>query len=263
MKNSPAKRLKNSIKLGDIFSLGAHRLLCGDAQNSDLVSKLIGNDKIKIILADPPYSTMCVESKQFLSPNSRHKAIINDHAQSEEEYRVFTRKWLEVVTPFLSRKNASYIFNSDKMLFALREGMKDAGFYFAQLLIWVKTQAVIGRLDYLPQHELVIYGWHGTHEFMKSKDKSVLVCPRPSKSKLHPTMKPVSLLRRLILNSTKIGDTVYDPFSGSGSVMVACENTKRRCLMVELDLNYCQTIINRFEKLTGIKACKINPINHD
>jgi len=106
-------------------------------------------------------------------------------------------------------------------------------------------------MDYLPQHEFIAYGWFGTHEFHKSKDKSILFYPKPNKSKLHPTMKPVGLLRRLILNSTKVGDAVYDPFGGSGSTLIACEQTKRRCLTIEVDPKYCQTIIDRFNKLTG------------
>jgi len=129
--------------------------------------------------------------------------------------------------------------------------MRQAGVRFTQILIWIKNHAVIGRMDYLPQHEFIAYGWFGTHKFHKSKDKSILFYPKPNKSKLHPTMKPVGLLRRLILNSTKVGDAVYDPFGGSGSTLIACEQTKRRCLTIEVDPKYCQTIIDRFNKLTG------------
>jgi DNA modification methylase len=127
----------------------------------------------------------------------------------------------------------------------------------------VKTQAIVGRLDYLPQHELIAYGWLGVHEFHKSKDKSVIVYPKPSKSILHPTMKPVGLLRQLILNSSKIGDTVYEPFAGSGSTLIACEQTRRKCVAVEMDPHYCEVIIRRFEKLAGIDALKLpSPKTH-
>ena len=142
------------------------------------------------------------------------------------------------------------------MLFALRDGMQNAGFKFTQLLIWIKNHAVVGRMDYLPQHELIAYGWHGAHIFHKSKDKSILFHPKPNKSKLHPTMKPVSLLRQLILNSTKIGDVIYEPFGGSGSTLIACEQTKRNCLCIEIDPEYCQIIVDRYEKVTGIKVRK-------
>ena len=258
MKTSPNKKPRSSIKLGDIYELGNHRLACGDATDSEIVTKLIGKDRIKLCLTDPPYSVTYVESKKNFKQSVQHKKILNDHRQSEQEYSEFTQKWLEVMKPYLFSKNSLYIFNSDKMLFALREGMQQSGFYFSQLLVWIKNQAVVGRLDYLPQHELIAYGWKGKHEFRKSKDKSVLVYPKPNKSKLHPTMKPVGLLRRLILNSSQIGDCIYDPFGGSGSTLIAAEQTKRRCLMIELDSEYCKTIINRFEKLTGIKAKKIN-----
>ena len=126
-----------------------------------------------------------------------------------------------------------YIFNSDKMIFPLKQAMDQCGYKLSQLLVWVKTQAIVGRLDYLPQHELIAYGWLGKHRFRKSKDKSVLICPKPSKSKLHATMKPIALLRNLILNSTNTGDIVFDGFGGSGSTLIACEHVKRICFMVE------------------------------
>ena len=219
--------------------------------------KIIGKYKIKAVIADVPYGVEVTESKRGFQTLSKNKVVENDHLQSDEEYSKFTRDWIEAIKPHLERKNSFYIFNSDKMIFALREGMLQAGLKFAQLLIWVKTHAVIGRMDYAPQHELIAYGWYGVHEFLKSKDKSVLVCPKPNKSKMHPTTKPLDLIRRLILNSTRIGDVVYDGFLGSGTALLACEQTKRVCIGVELDPEYCQTIIDRFQKLTGLKAKKI------
>lgn len=247
----------NSIKYGDSFRLGKHLLLCADSRNKDMVSKLIGKHKIKAVIADVPYGVAVTESKEGFQTLAKNKVIANDHLQSDEEYQKFTRDWIEAILPHLERKNSFYVFNSDKMVFALREGMLEAGLKFGQLLIWVKTHAVIGRMDYQPQHELIAYGWYGVHEFLKSKDKSVLVCPKPNKSKMHPTTKPLDLIRRLILNSTRIGDVVYDGFLGSGTALLACEQTKRVCIGVELDTEYCQTIIDRFEKLTGLKAEKI------
>ena len=244
----------NSIKYGDIFQLGEHWLLCGSSSDTDLVTKLIREHKIKAVICDPPYGVAVAESKEGFRTLSKNKAIVNDQLQTDDEYQTFTKDWINAVTPHLERKNSFYIFNSDKMVFALREGMVEAGMKFAQLLIWVKTHAVIGRMDYAPQHELIAYGWFGVHEFVKSKDKSVLICPRPNKSSMHPTTKPLDLIRRLILNSTRIGDVVFDGFLGSGTTLLACEQTKRICIGVELDPEYCQTIIARFEKLSGIKA---------
>lgn len=240
------------IKRGDIINLGEHRLLFGDLRDQEKIKELIGADKINLMLLDPPYGIAYVSSKSGFSQSlGKPKDIANDQLQSEEEYIKFTEDWLKVILPYLDRKNSIYIFNSDKMIFALRQAIKNVGIYFSQLLIWAKSNAVIGRLDYLPMHELIAYGWFGTHSFKKSKDKSILFCPKPSKSKLHPTIKPLSLLRRLILNSTNIGDVVYDGFGGSGSTLIAAEMTGRRCLMVETDEEYCQTIIKRYYELIG------------
>ncbi|MCB9815828.1 site-specific DNA-methyltransferase [Candidatus Nomurabacteria bacterium] len=247
-------QLQNSIKHGDIFVLGEHVLACGDARNAELVAKIIGDKKIKAVISDPPYGVAVTESKRNFQTLAKDKVITNDHIQSDDEYREFTKAWLAPVLSHLERKNGLYIFNADKMVFALREAMNELDVKFAQLLIWVKTHAVVGRLDYAPQHELIVYGWYGTHEFVKSKDKSVLVCPKPNQSKMHPTTKPLDLIRRLILNSTRVGDVVFDSFLGSGTTLLACEQTKRKCVGIELDPEYCATIIARFEKLTSIKA---------
>ncbi len=247
-----------SIKSGDLFKLGNSQLICGDAKDPMITKRLIQNLRINLILADPPYGVAYVESKAGLVKVHKDKVIVNDHDQSDQEYRLFTKDWLNAVKDYLNIKNTVYIFNSDKMLFALREGMQDSGFKFTQLIIWIKNHAVMGRMDYLPQHELIAYGWYGSHNFHKAKDKSLIFCPKPNKSILHPTMKPISLLRRLILNSTKVGDVVYDPFGGSGSSLIASYQTQRRCLMIELDPDYCQVIIDRWRKITGLEVKKIN-----
>ena len=242
-----------SIKKGDLITLGDHLLLCGDSTNQEEIKKILHDKKVSLILSDPPYGVAYVENKKGLNNNNNiHKEIANDQIQSEQSYQSFTQLWLDAVKPFLSPKNSFYIFNSDRMLFALKNSLDVSNFKFCQLLIWIKNHAVIGRLDYLPQHELIAYGWFGTHKFFKSKDKSVLSFPKPQKSSLHPTMKPISLLRHLILNSSQIGDYVYDPFGGSGSTLIACEQTKRKCLMIELDPKYCEVIVNRYQKLKKI-----------
>lgn len=257
MKNSLATKPKSSINPGDCFRLGNHLLACGDARDTKLVDRLLRDMKIKLVLADSPYGVSVVESKEGFAQLKSHKRILNDNISSETEYTKFTKDWLLPIVPHLASKNAAYLFNSDRMIFAMREGMVQAGWKFAQLLIWVKNHPVIGRMDYLPAHELIGYGWRGTHEFRKAKDHSVLYCPKPNRSPFHPTQKPISLLRRLILNSTNLNDVVYDCFSGSGSSGIACEQTKRRCIMIERDEAYCQTIIDRFQNLFGIKAERI------
>ncbi len=251
------RRLSIQVQRNDIFKLDSHYLANGDALDPEIVQKTIGDRMVSLILSDMPYGVGYVENKTEFNKISKSKIIANDHKQSDNEYRAFTRNWLELVRPHLAEKNSFYLFNSDRMLFALREGLLDADFKFTQLLIWIKNQAIMGRLNYLPQHELIAYGWYGRHAFQKSQDKSVLFYPKPNKSPLHPTMKPVGLLRRLILNSSHIGDWIYDPFSGSGSTLCACEQTMRKCLAIELDPEYCQIIITRWEKLTGKKAKKL------
>ncbi len=257
MPTKKPKKSNNQIRYGDSFILGDHRLLCADAMDIEVVGKFIGTDKISQINCDVPYGIAYTQSKSGFSKIKVNKRIINDELVSEQGYAEFIQGWLSAIVPHLAKKNTVYIFNSDKMIFALREGMEAAGLKFSQLLVWIKSHAVIGRKDYLPQHELIAYGWSGTHEFRRSKDKSVLFYPKPSQSPLHPTMKPVGLIRKLILNTTRLGDIVYDGFGGSGTCLIACEQTKRKCLMVELDPQYCQTIISRWEKLSGKKAEKV------
>lgn len=242
------------MKTGQIMRLGDHRLACGSATDTELVKRLVGDDQIAMLLCDVPYGVSYVESKQGIAKLANPKIIANDSITDDATYEQFMTDWLNAIKPHLTPKNAVYIFNSDKMLLPTVQALRATGGKFAQLLIWAKTHAVLGRLDYLPQHELIVYGWYGTHAFGKSKDKSILVYPKPNQSKLHPTMKPIGLLRRLILNSSQVGDVVYDGFGGSGSCLIACEQTKRKCLMIELDPEYCQTIIDRWERLTGKTA---------
>lgn len=254
MKTQPAKKPARLIKPGTVWQLGVHRLAYGDCRDTKLLKKLMGTQRIDLICVDPPYAVAAVESKRNFHALSKNKIIQNDQLQSDDEYLAFTQTWLDAIKPYLSKKNAAYIFNADKMIWPLHDGVINSGFKFAQLLMWVKSQSVIGRLDYAPQHELILYGWHGTHQFRRSKDKSVLFYPRPNKSAFHPTTKPVGLIRRLILNSTHIGDAVFDGFVGSGTTLLACEQTKRRCFAVEIDEEYCRTTIRRWESFTGDKA---------
>lgn len=251
MRNSPDKKQNSSIK---IWKLGDHRLAQGDIRDSELIKHLVGGTKINAVITDPPYGVSVVESKANISPLKAHKVIANDDIDSESEYTTFTKDWLAPILPRLTKKNSVYIFNADKMLFALKNGMDELNVRFSQLVIWVKNHAVVGRKDYLPQHELIVFGWYGTHAFHRSKDKSVIFYPKPNKSPYHPTTKPVGLIRHLILNSTDIGDAIYDGFGGSGTTLLACEQVKRRCFMVEQDAEYCQTIIKRWERMTKRKA---------
>jgi DNA modification methylase len=251
---------KNSIKkivYGDVFCIGDHVIACGDARDTEFVNRVIGKRKITMVCVDPPYGVSLVEAKAGFAKLKMPKVILNDDIASEPEYARFTKEWLIPIIPHLEKKNSFYVFNSDKMLFALRDGMRQAGVRFSQLLIWIKNHAVVGRKDYLPAHELIAFGWHGTHKFRKSKDKTLFYYPKPNKSPYHPSTKPVGLIRRLVLNSSDIGDVVYDCFLGSGTTMLACEQAKRVCIGIERDPDYILTAIQRVEAAMNFTAQKI------
>jgi DNA modification methylase len=223
---------KTPIQQGDIYKLGNHILGCGSALDKEFVDKVVGDIKVKCILSDPPYGVAYVEGKQGFNQigNETNKVIIGDQLQTDEQYAEFTRQYLDNIKDHLESYNACYLFNGDMMYPALRVGMKQAGFYYSQMIIWVKNTVVLGRKDYLPMHELIAYGWFGRHKMERSKAKSVLFHNKPASSKLHPTQKPVGLLRKIIPNSTKMGEWVYDCFGGSGSTLMACEHLGRKCI---------------------------------
>lgn len=252
--------MKKKIQPGEIYKLGDHILMCGSSTNEDNVKDLLSKaDKIRMILTDPPYGVAYVEGKKDFSKLGKEnvKIIMNDHLQTEEEYAQFTNAWMTPIKPFLDTYNTCYIFNSDLMFRALRNGIDMAGFYYSQMIIWVKNTVVVGRKDYLPMHEVAAYCWHGRHKMDRPKGKSVIFHPKPAASKLHPTMKPVGLLRKIIPNNTKSGEWVYDPFGGSGSTLIACDHMGRKCAMMEMDPGYCSTIIERYEILSGNQAAKL------
>lgn len=263
MNHSPEITQSKSIKQREVWQLGDHRLVCGDAAKPDNIAALLEGDKISLICCDPPYGVGYVEGKQqFLKTIHRASSRIDGFSEikgdkTAQDYYTFSRSWLEPIIPYLAKKNVLYIFSGDTKLRELLNAMEDTGYYKSALLIWIKNHIVVGRKDYHPQHELIVYGWYGSHSFYGNKDRSVIFCPKPNKSKLHPTMKPPALLRRLIYHGSKPGGIVYDPFGGSGSTLIACEQLGRSCRMIELDQSYCSTIIARWEKLTGKQAKKL------
>jgi len=241
----------SKVKQGEIYKIGNHIIGCGDSTNKDFVSRVVENRKVRAVITDPPYGVAYVEKKEGLLPVTRSKNIIGDHAQTEDEYIRFSCGWIDSIIPHLDAYNTFHIFNAGTMFLALRTAMKISGLHFSQMLIWLKNKQVMGRMDYLPQHELIAYGWYGKHRFERSQSKSLIIHSRPNKSGLHPTQKPIGLLRKLIGNVTKREEYVYDAFLGSGSTAVACEHLGRRCIGVELDPEYVEVILLRLEKLTG------------
>jgi len=249
-----------------IYKLGEHIIAQGDSTDPEFVSRVMKGITIRSVVADPPYAVAYVENKDWVglrgagmeSAVKGRKKIAGDQLQTEEEYSAWTEKWIEPIKKHLADYNSYYIFNGDAMICALRDALKKQAGYHSQTLIWVKNSTVLGRKDYAPQHELIEYGWFGHHKFERGHGKTVLFCPKPQKAKLHPTMKPVELLRKLIANSTKTGEWVYDPFLGSGSTLIACEHLGRRCLGIELDEGYVRTAVARWEQLTGLKAVLVD-----
>jgi DNA modification methylase len=248
-----------TVTAGEIYSVGSHIVACGDSLNKDFVAMVIGTKKIQSVVTDPPYGVAYVENKVGVAELGKKnaKAIKGDHIQSEYEYARFTQSWIEAIQPHLNSYNTFHIFNCDTMFLALRTGMHTAGLHFSQMLIWIKNQSVMGRMDYLPQQELIAYGWYKKHKRVKAQMSSAIFHPRPQKSKLHPTQKPIGLLRKLIQNVTSIGDVVYDGFLGSGSTAVACAQLGRICIGIEQDSEYVEICLKRLEALTKQKRVLI------
>lgn len=247
------------VATGHIYTIGDHVIGCGDSTDSTFVKTVIGNHTIDSVLSDPPYGVAYVQNKQGLAPLGvkSNKVIHNDHLQSDGQYRTFTKNWITPIIPHFSNYNTIYIFNSDLMWIPLRQGMDDAGIRYSQLLIWLKNQAVMSRKDYISQYEMIAYGWYGKHKTYRGTQKNVLFYPRPQKSPLHPTQKPIGLLRTLLGNGTKRGMIVYDGFLGSGSTAVACQHMGRVCIGIEQDPEYVEIALKRLEALTKSKRVRV------
>jgi DNA modification methylase len=242
----------STVKQGEIYCVGDHIIGCGSSLDTAFVSQVIGERKIQAIVTDPPYGVAYVENKKGVAKLGTKDArvIKGDHIQSEEDYSKFTSTWIQAVLPHLDTYNTFHVFGCDSMFLAMREGIKESGLHFSQMLVWLKNQPVMGRMDYLPQHELIAYGWYGKHKRPAAQMKNAIYHPRPQKSKLHPTQKPLGLLRKLIRNTTDINDTIYDGFLGSGSTALACAQLGRTCIGIEQDPEYVEIILKRLEKLT-------------
>lgn len=251
--------IETNIKQGDIYKLGNHKLICGDCTKKETLTKLIQNNKIDCLITDPPYGVDYGSKNEFLNKMyncriSNPTRIINDNL---DDYKSFFTKVLENIKQFLNDYNTVYIFMEGLELHNLRISIEETGYKFSQYLIWLKNNHTFSRLDYKLKTEYCLYGWYNHHKFYGEFNTDVLEFPRPQKSKLHPTMKPIQLISKLIQNSTKEKMNILDVFGGSGTTLIACEQLNRNCYMIELSPEYCQTIINRWEEYTGQKAEKI------
>lgn len=248
-------------KLGDIYKLGNHRLMCGDSTSIDAVEKLMEGQKADMVFTDPPYGVSYTKKTKEIFKSEEYTEIKNDD-KSGDELKDFFRDLFSTLVCVIHDKSSYYICSpqggdSEMMMMMMREcGMK-----CRHQIIWVKDSPVfsMGRLDYDYKHEPILYGWVKSHEFKRngSQDKSVWEFKR-TENKLHPTMKPVELIENAILNSTSTGEKVIDVCGGSGSTLIACEKTNRKCFMMELDPKYVDVIVARWEKYTGKKAVLLN-----
>lgn len=249
-------------KPGDLWQLGNHRLICGDSTDPETVGALMNGELADMVFTDPPYGVSYTDKNEFLNsidkPICVVNAIQNDSKTPEEMYEFWVKAFKNLVD-YTSDKMSYYITapqGGDLLL--LLTAVRDSGFSLRHVLVWNKNNHVLGRCDYNYKHEPIVYGWKqkGTHTFYGNGEMktSVWDIPRPQRSDLHPTMKPIELIANALMNSTIEGNMVLDLFGGSGSTLIACEQLKRKCFMAELDPHYCDVIIERWENLTGEKA---------
>lgn len=236
-----------TIEQGTIIKLGKHRLMCGDCTKQEDVDKLLQDVKVDSLITDPPYGVDYGDKNRTLNRlyggNRKEKSISNDNIN---DYYEFFKKVLQNTRPHLNDYNTCYIFMSGKQLHNLRLAFEDAGYYWSDYLAWVKNNHVLGRKDYKAKMEHILYGWFNHHKFYGGFRTNVLEYKRPYKNKLHPTMKPLPLLEQLITDGTPENGIVFDPFGGSGSTLIACEKMDRVCYIMEIDSDYCDTIIKRY-----------------
>ena len=245
-------------KLGDIYQLGNHKLMCGDSTKQEDVAKLMDGKLADLLFTDPPYNvSMENKSKQILkSENYSH--IENDDLPLEE-FEEFLGNVFVNANNSLKDDGSYYVFScqggDNEMMMMMM--MRQSGIKCRHQIIWVKDAPVfsMGRLDYDYKHEPILYGWKKKHNFYRKgeQDKSVWEFKRTA-NKLYPTMKPIELIANALQNSTKQNDLILDLFGGSGSTLIACEQLNRNCYMMELDPHYVDVIINRWENFTGKKA---------
>lgn len=272
---------------GDIWMLGRHRLMCGDSTKEADVAKLMGGEQAHLLLTDPPYNV------DYQGGTKDKMKIANDN-MDDVAFVGFLTAAFNCAIQAMRPGAAFYVWHADSKGFEFRTALKEVGLTLRETLIWVKNALVLGRQDYQWKHEPCLYGWKdgAAHYFTEDRAQSTVIedaaidysklkkdellkivleltsdkIPttviyenKPTKNDIHPTMKPVKLMARLIRNSTRPKELVLDLFGGSGSTMIAAEQIDRRCFMMEFDPKYCDAILARWEKLTGEEAEKITP----
>lgn len=242
-------------KLGDIWILGKHRLMCGDSTSKEDVEKLMNNHKSDMVFTDPPYlinfdgNVHADGSKSF---NAIHGKIKNDN-MTREQGDEFILKMFENIKEY--NKGAYYVCFYRLGLDYIFRALDKLNNRYKALIIWNKGNHTLSNSDYMSKYEPIVYGWFASHLFYGNRSNfDIWDIERTKKNDLHPTMKPVDLVVEAIKNSSKTEDIILDLFGGSGTTLIASEETQRICYMMELDPKYCDVIIKRWEALTGNKA---------
>ena len=233
------------VKRGDVWVVGKHRLVCGDATNLDDVALLMDGKRANLIVTDPPYGV------SFKSASGL--TIQNDSIKNEEFYQFLHKAFANMVA-HMENGGAAYVFHADTEGLNFRNAFMDAGFHLAGVCIWVKNSLVLGRSDYQWQHEPVLYGFlkNGKHHWYSDrKQTTIWNFDKPKRNANHPTSKPLDLLSYPIKNSSQENAIVLDTFGGSGSTLMACEQTNRTCFMMELDEKYASVILRRYVENTN------------
>ncbi len=229
---------------GDIWLLGRHKLICGDGTKPETYSMLMEGQKASLIVTDPPYN---------VAYEGTAGTIKNDNMESKK-FHEFLLSAFKCMYENLADGGSIYVFHADRETVNFRTAFSEAGFFCHQTCIWVKNTPVLGRCAYQYNHEPILMGWKPTagHQwYADRKQRTTWNFDRPSKSKYHPTMKPVALVAYPIVNSSLSNSIVLDPFGGSGSTLIACEQTGRVCHTIELDEKYVDVIVERFREFKG------------
>ena len=230
--------------LGDLWLLGNHRLVCGDSTKPETFKVLMDGKKAGLTVTDPPYN---------VDYEGGAGKIKNDK-MAEEQFEKFLFAAYVNMEQNMTDDASIYVFHSDSHGLAFRKAFEEAGFYLSGCCIWKKQSLVLGRSPYQWIHEPCLFGWkkNGKHQWYAGRSETtVWEYDRPKKNDLHPTMKPVNLIAYPIKNSSMSSSIVLDPFGGSGSTMIACEQMDRICHMIELDEKFCDVIVNRFAEYVG------------
>lgn len=231
-------------KSGDVWTLGRHRLVCGDSTKEETYSVLMDGVKANLVITDPPYN---------VNYEGSAGKIKNDNMANDKFYE-FLLAAFKNMESVMAPDASIYVFHADTEGLNFRRAFADAGFYLSGCCIWKKQSLVLGRSPYQWQHEPVLYGWkkNGKHQWYTGrKETTIWEFDKPKKNGDHPTMKPIPLLAYPIGNSSMANSVVLDPFGGSGSTLIACEQTDRICRTIELDEKFCDVIVNRYIEQVG------------